>query len=874
MGSEFDRLRWLFGKASQLVAEERADFVEKHTADDPELRRRVLELLENTDSAGTYFDRILSPFADMTDRRVGSYRLRKLLAEGGMGVVYLAARDDSQYQQDVAIKLLPMAAHNPHLQHRFDDERRILARLEHNNIARLLDAGLTDGDTPYVVMEYVRGQYIVDYCDENRLTIDQRLEIFIVVLNAVLYAHSQLVIHRDLKPGNILVDELGEVKLLDFGIAKLVDKQDARMDSLTNSFGQRPLTAAYAAPEQWLGETPSTGTDVYSLGVLLFRLLTDLMPVTDDALKKRQLNVAFEPVPRTMAAAIEGEQRGGAKTIGNVARARGVRPDELVRMVRGDLQSIVSKALEARRSARYGTVEAMLADIERYRGGHVVQARKVTWRYRASKWVVRNRVGLAVAASYAVLSTALIGLAVTSAIRSTQHAAALTEARDSAVKVADVLVNVFESTDPDAEDARDITVREALANGSAQVIDGLRDQPEVQSRVLATVGAIYKKLGLHNEAEQHLREALSGLERMPENPVTADSIRDDSIEVLSNLGDALLGQGRYDEAMPLLERARREGVELYGDGDPRVLNALNGIAETLYHQREYDEGVRIAREAVEIADRLPSENFRVRATAYNNLAVVSYHTQPLNEVVDAFQESLRLQSTGLPDYHPQVSRIRANLAGALMSAGNPDEARMHYEQVIASSRIQGVAPNRTHAQAAYGLGLLDLSSGNATAAAGHLRQSLDINLTFKQAGDYEVVLQRLFLSIALSHTDQEAAAYSLLVQAHDVAMTHYAADSVTARIKSRLAAMELARGNIENARKLVQDAENVLAGVDAARPHHKAFALATRGLLLAHDGDVGAAQTHLDEALEAMQERYGAESVMAIEVRDWRAAVN
>ena len=277
----------VFSGAFELEGGERDRFVEEHCTGDPELQREVEGLLASLDSAGEYFEELASRIGVPIDpetyaerlvgKRVGNYRLVNLIGRGGMGAVYVAERDDEQFQMKAALKLLPMGLDSDESRRRFLAERQILARLEHPNIARLVDGGVTEDGTPYFVMEHVEGTPIDEYCDTHRLSIPQRLELFLKVCEAVQHAHQNLVVHRDLKPSNILVTESGVVKLLDFGIARVLDSDESGAQT-TMTRRTRPMTIAYASPEQILGSSVTTVSDVYTLGVLLYVVLTGRHP--------------------------------------------------------------------------------------------------------------------------------------------------------------------------------------------------------------------------------------------------------------------------------------------------------------------------------------------------------------------------------------------------------------------------------------------------------------------------------------------------------------------------------------------------------------------------------------------------------------------
>ena len=322
--------------------------------------------------------------------QIGPWQLTERLGAGGMSVVWKAERNDGQFQQTVAVKLLRRWIEDDETVQRFRAERRILAGLEHPNLARLLDGGVVGEGWPYFIMEYVDGLPITDYCDHHRLDVDARLELFGQVLDVVQYAHRRLVIHRDLKPSNILVTAEGRVKLLDFGIAKVLDRDElSATESKLTELGGRPMTPAYASPEQVTGEPITTASDVYALGVLLYQLLTGRSPYRappDQPMRLRE--AVLKEIPANPSARVL-ENDGGMEPT-DLAHQRGSTPARLARRLHGDLDVICQAALRKEADRRYATVEQLAADLERHHRRLPVAARAGNWRYLVGRFVYRN----------------------------------------------------------------------------------------------------------------------------------------------------------------------------------------------------------------------------------------------------------------------------------------------------------------------------------------------------------------------------------------------------------------------------------------------------------------------------------------------------
>lgn len=422
-----DRLEELLEGAIALEPEARNRYLLEACPDDPELRAEVAAILAAEAEPGP-FDRLVGAFdsASATDDhdglgpgdRLGPYEIQRLVGRGGMGSVFLARRADGQFEQEVAIKVLRFDAFGEEPRRHFLAERQILARLSHPNIARVFDGGLTAGGRPYLVMEYVRGTPIDRYCDEHRLTIRDRLRLFRAACEAVHYANRNLIVHRDLKPGNILVTADGGLKLLDFGVAKLL-ASDAERETPTRA-DWLPMTPDYASPEQVRGDPVSPASDVYALGAVLYELLSGHRPHRLGGIGPAEiLKVLAEEEPRSPSAAVatlqDGNVAGTRISPEAVGRARSIDPRALGRRLQGDLDTIVLKALRKEPARRYTDARALADDVERHLDGRPVAARPDTMGYRLAKFVRRHRAATALAVT---LVLSLGGIAATMAVGS------------------------------------------------------------------------------------------------------------------------------------------------------------------------------------------------------------------------------------------------------------------------------------------------------------------------------------------------------------------------------------------------------------------------------------------------------------------------
>ncbi|HEX9735565.1 MAG TPA: serine/threonine-protein kinase [Thermoanaerobaculia bacterium] len=665
----WQQVKDVFAEAAGRAPEERSGFLDRACAGDGELRAEVESLLASEEREVEVVDgdlfhlfgRLLAA-GDGAAPQVGRYRLGEEIGRGGMAVVYTAVRSDEEFHQEVAVKLIRRGMDTAPMIARFRQERQILAHLSHPNIARLYDGGVTEDGLPYLVMERIDGEPIDVYCDRRRLALRQRLELFRTVCAAVHSAHQNLVVHRDLKPSNILVAEGGVPKLLDFGIAKLLEpEQDEAAPELTAE-GPRPMTPEYASPEQLQGRPVTTASDVYALGVLLYRLLTGRRPYQLRFLSRQEIEyVVCEKEPERPSTAVERE--------GEVAAALPARR-ELRRTLRGDLDNIAMKALRKEPERRYGSAEQLAEDVRRYLDGLPVIARDDTMAYRAGKFVRRHRLGVAAAA---IVFLALVGAV---AATTWQMRVAQRE-RLTAQTVSDFLIDLFEVSDPERARGREITARELLAK-SVGALDALAGQPEVQAAVMDTVGRVHLQLGLLEDAEPLLDRALDVRRRS--RRVSAPALADS----LFNVAELKVARGRYAEAEELHRKAlamrRRHLVE----EDERLAQSENALALALNALGRPGEAEAILRTALERQSRVLGAHEEVALTI-NNLALVLRGRED-REAAALYRRALEMNRELIGDGHPDLAGGLKNLATVLCELGEHEEALTLFAEAEALER--------------------------------------------------------------------------------------------------------------------------------------------------------------------------------------------
>lgn len=677
--ASWPRVEELFFACSELDAPARAAHLERACPDDPVLRDRVERLLTAARVVGDRFEAIVRQVAldeatdaaesdaDEVPQRLGPYRLGDMLGEGGMGRVYLGERADGAYEQRVAIKLVRGTLAGPLVARRFERERQILARLDHPAVARLLDGGSTDAGLPYLVMEYMHGEPIDAYCDHHQLPITARLALFREVCAGVQAAHGNLVVHRDIKPSNILVTADGQPKLLDFGISKLLEADDAVENTALTLLGQRVLTPEYASPEQVRDEPITTAVDIYALGLLLHRLLSGdrpyVLPTTrGEALRKVICETPAERPSATVARLAAADPAAAKK----IAAARGTEPGRLRRRLSGDLDQIVDKALRKEPGQRYSSAEQLSADIGRHLDGLPVEARRGGWRYRAGRFVRRHRVGVAAALSAVLaLTIGFVGQMREAARANREAARANLEAKSSA-QVVDFLVRLFDASDP-YRTGKVPTTRELLDRGVARIKTELADQPLLQAKLMTTLGQVYHNNGRFAEAQPLFASALQlRLQHLPkDDPAVATA--------QLNLADDLRVLGHIQQAMPHYEQAVAIRRAHFGDDSLELVEAQNNMALDLLRSADYARAGELLRNVYAIRKRRLGDD-KLVAQSLHNLTLVASRRGDYVQAVALGQQTLALKRKVMRPDHPSRARTMALVAGAERELGNYDEA--------------------------------------------------------------------------------------------------------------------------------------------------------------------------------------------------------
>ncbi len=774
---EWSRIEAILDEVLDVEGQARDEALDRACAGDATLRAQVQRLLEADESAATFLETPAAQYAaglvraaageeaadDVDDHEgsgdvVGPYRIIREIGHGGMGRVFLAARADGQFEQQVALKRLRSGASGHEVLQRFLRERQILARLQHPNIARLLDGGVTPDGRPYFAMEYVEGEPITAYCDRRALGINARLRLFTAVCEAVQYAHQNLVVHRDLKPSNTLVTPDGQVKLLDFGIAKLLHDPDEEGlgDPTLTRLGSGPMTPEYAAPEQVRGGPVTTATDVYALGALAYELLTGRGPhrLTRLTAVEVERAIAERQVERPSAAIGRGRGPDTAATDA-AARARGTDHQRLRRQLRGDLDTIVMTALQKDPARRYASAGAFLDDLRKYRSGMPISARPDSVAYRTNRFVRRHAIG--VTATVLVLISLVAGLIGTA----WQARLASREAR-KAQEVSRFLASLFGVVDPARANGRQVTAKDLLDRGAERIETELATQPDIQADMMLLLGRIYKDLGEYDQAQPLLERALalrrstdggnvsasadvlSELARFwmdkgkPEDAerlhrevlaIHRSARRADGAKVgrtLRDLAAVVSSRGGYDEAEKLQREALALHERLYGSEHEEIASDHEGLQSILRSKGQTEAATVAARTCLDMRLKLLGTDHLDTATAMNNLAILHYDRWQLAEAERLYRQVLDFDLRRLGRVHPNTATVMNNLAFVLRDRGQYAEAEQLYTSALDLDR-QLFGPEHPYvATVMNNLGTLLARTGRLDEAEQLLNASLDM----------------------------------------------------------------------------------------------------------------------------------------------------
>jgi eukaryotic-like serine/threonine-protein kinase len=644
-----------------------------------------------TEAASPPLDAGASPSA--AGVAIGPYQLLELIGEGGMGQVWLAEQKQPVHRR-VALKLIKVGMDTREVVARFESERQALALMDHPAIAKVFDAGSTPEGRPYFVMEYVDGLPINDFCDRQRLTMRQRMELFIQVCEGVQHAHQKAIIHRDLKPSNILVTEVDDrpaPRIIDFGIAKATS-QAMEAATMFTQLGSVIGTLGYMSPEQAGsgGEDIDTRSDVYSLGVVLYELLVGALPLDfkklahEEAL--RRLRDEDVPRPSTRLRTLAGDSSV-------TAHNRSADLPTLTRQLQGDADAIALKALEKDRRRRYGSPSELAADLERYLRDEPVTAHAPSRAYRARKYIRRHRVGVALASAVVLL---LLGFAIAQAV----ELRTIRKERDRADRITGFMTDMFKISDPSAARGNDIRVREVLDKASTEIVNGLEKEPEDQARLMQVMGDVYRNLGLYPQSESLTRGALAIETRVlgAGNPNTLKSM-----DTLSGL---LEDESRYPEAEKVARETVARRTQALGPEDRGTLSETRELASIITDEGRYAEAEPLSRKTFEIARRKLGLTDPVTIGAESEMAINLAYAGKLDESEKAFREALQGDIAAFGPDDVKTLRAQTNLGAILLHEDKAAEGEKLF-RAVSEKENRVLGPD--HPQTLLNMGNLGLA---------------------------------------------------------------------------------------------------------------------------------------------------------------------
>lgn len=688
MSIEDGQLIGLFSELLALSEEERHSRLQALRVEAPEMAAEIESLLLAQASAGGFLEQMDADKAtellkadEMADLPVcaGPFRLRYEIGRGGLGVVYLGERVAGDFDQKVAVKLIKRGMDSDRILQRFHHERRILASLEHPNIARMIDGGALDDGRPWFAMEFIEGQPISDWCAQRCLSIVDRLKLFEEVCRVVQYAHSQLIVHRDLKPANILVTDNGSIRLLDFGIAKLIDESSVDDLALTLA-GSAAMTPAYAAPEQIRGESVSVATDVYALGLVLYELLAGQQPFVNQSSSSASLSQAIcETTPPMPSIVVSGRDAADATQI------YGASPRQVCRALRGDLDTIVLKAMAKEPERRYGSAEALAADIRRHLEGLPIKARPESLVYRGRKFASRHRAGLAVTVVVLVALLAALAAALWQAEQARTQAmlakAQTARAEQQALRAESTknfLVSGFGRINVNyLPEGANYSLADFIIATEARLDTELADAPESRAELRPILGIALHEMGRMREAHRALMDADQELQAVYPEPTMALSM------ALHALVYSSISQGEFTAGLEYAHRSLAVFDVLGGDSPLSRANAVATVATASEELGLYHDALRLRLETMEqhrIHNRgyffaSESRNHYRVCKAYANLARYDLARENCHASI------LLLEAEEAPPV--PFARVARAYGAVLLAMGHVDEAAAQFERAIA-----------------------------------------------------------------------------------------------------------------------------------------------------------------------------------------------
>lgn len=766
-GDQWEHIDRIFTQALDVPEEARASFLETACGGHPETRKAVEQLLQAVEIEDDFLEKspmegpiVEAVLEDLDDdsavgRVLGPYEVERQIGRGGMGAVYLANRIEGGFDQKVALKLIKRGMDTNAVVRRFQRERSVMASLQHPNIARLLDGGASDDGQPFFAMEYIQGKPVDAYCDEYVLTIEERLELFVTVCNAVQYAHRNLIVHRDLKPSNVLVEspsssgDSPSVKLLDFGIAGMLSPNDPSAENILTNTGLQMMTPAFAAPEQLRNQRATTATDIYALGGMLYVLLTGHLPFETSGKATHEIEkLILESEPTRPSVRVHAEPDTNR---GNVADLRKSSISTLRRQLSGDLDTICLRALQKEPGRRYASVEQFATDVQRYLDGEPIRARPDTFHYRTKKFIQRNKVGVALGSIACLILVAGVGGIIWQASVASRERDLQAEEAERANTTLKFVRSIFRHVSPEETEGEPITAERILAAGIEEL--GAVTEPRARGQMLAALADLSYTLGLYEASDSLWGESLKVREEVlgPADLVVTESL----------VGLAIaLQQTKPDSAISLLERALPIREHTFGQDDPRTIEVLNELGWTQYYSGEDSTAIAYYERAL---SQMESPNWDVHPLKGEGLYGLATVYSAIGRPADAehlLRDALAIRTHALGENDPNTLYTAFNLATALRRQGKLEEARTTYLDVLEQSE-QVLGPHHNQvANALFAIGLVAYDLGNYEEAVSYYRRAREVYARSLGEGD-------LFTAFPLANWGHALLAQGSLVEAEE-----------------------------------------------------------------------------------------------------------